>query len=286
MKDVSQCLLSLIDEFEQYRSKIVNLEDSNQNYDENLKTLKSNEDELLKSNTEKMLALETKEKETELFLKEYEQLEARYKYYTIFAEKLRDENANMNADVLRLKSENEDQKDTIEHLKQKLAKFEKDEVKEPKNITYLFSKLETVKAELLASKEELSTLNAVQEENQQLKLSYEKLVQDKLENKSKQQKIYKQYLKIDREKNTAQEKMKHLEYEYVGLNKLYKNALHEKVLLKKKAEDLILEKYERMYETKHIFGIDMNTVRGQNNYTDIDSLIEGIDSKPPVPLKA
>lgn len=276
MKDVSQCLLSIIDEFEKYHSKIVSLEDANQSYDKNVKTLKTSRDKLLRS----------KKEESKILLQEHSKLQGRYKYSKIVIEELRDENAHMNTDILHLKNENEEYKDLIQILKEELEISKKNEVKEPKNIGHLFSKLENLKAELVLSKQELSTLSTVQAENIQLKLQYEEAVHEKLQDSSKQYTLHEEYAKIKKEKKHACEKIEHLEFEYKGLNKLYQNSLHEKVLLKKKAEDLILEKYNKMYEPKHTFGIDINTARGQSNYIDIDSLIEDIDSKPPIQIKA
>ncbi|PHR56504.1 MAG: hypothetical protein COA44_07800 [Arcobacter sp.] len=287
MKDVSQCLLSIIDEFEKYHSQIVSLEDANQSYDKNVKTLKSSRNQLIQSKQDNAIALKTKEDELNRLLLEHKKLQARYKYSKVVIEELRDENAHMNADVLSLKDDNEKHTARIQRMKQDLVVSKNNEVKDPQNIVHLFSKVENLKTKLQLSQQELSRLSEVQEENLQLKLRYEQMVQEKLNNSSHLRKLHEQYIKMQKEKNNAYEKMKHLEFEFKDLSERYKSVSHDKELLKKKTEDLILEKYNKMYETKHIFGIDMDTVRGQNNYIDIDSLIENIDaSKPPVPIKA
>ena len=72
--------------------------------------------------------------------------------------------------------------------------------------------------------------------------------------------------------------MKNLEYEYESLNKLYQHTLHEKQTLQKKTETLTIEKYNKMYENKSVFGIDMGSSGGSNAFVDIDSLIDGIGS--------
>jgi len=287
MKDVSQCLLSIIDEFEKYHSQIVTLEDANQSYNKNMQTLKSSRNQLLKSKEEHALSLKIKDDEFNALLQEHKKLQGRYKYSTIVIKELRDENAHMNADVIGLKDENKKHETSIKTMKQDLIILKDNQVKDPQNIVYLFSKVENLKTKLQLSQQELSRLSEVQSENTQLELRHEKIVQEKLNYSSNLGKLHEQYIKTQKEKNNAYAKLKHLEIEFKDLKELYKNTSHDKELLKKKTEELILEKYNKMYETKHIFGIDMDTVRGQSNYVDIDSLIENIDAtKPPVPIKA
>jgi len=281
MKDVSQCLLSIIDEFEKYHSKIVSLESASKEYNKNVQVLKASQHELLQVKKEKSLALKSQEEETEVFLHEYEKLEGRYKYAQSVINELRDENAYMNTDILKLKDENIAYKDDIKRLKEELKVSKAKEYSS--ELESMLHTYENLKTKNLLSEQAVSRLSA---ENIQLKQRFQEFVQDKLANKHQVGTLKTQYVKMKNEKENIEVKFKELEFEFNGLKKLYDNALREKSLLKKKAEDLILEKYNKMYETKHLFGVDVDSIRGQNNYVDIDSLIDGIDSKSQVDVKA
>ncbi len=277
MKDVSQCLLSIIDEFDKYHSKIISLEDEKQAYDKKVELLKISRDKLLQGKQDNIADLENRVKASDDVQKEFEKISAKYKYVSKIINEPRDENAHMNAEVLRLEEEN---KKYLQRVK--ILTSERDAVKEeehkPKNISHLFMKINKLEEELKTSKKHYAHIIKLEDENEVLKKRYKEMAEDKMFKNAQHHTLHELYLKIQKQRNNAYEKVKNLEYEYEGLNKLYQHALHEKQILQKKTETLTIEKYNKMYESKTVFGIDMGSSNGSNAFVDIDSLIDGIGS--------
>jgi len=278
MKDVSQCLLSIIDEFDKYHSKIVSLEDEKQAYDKNVKLLKSSRDKLLEGKDESISELENRMKASANLQKENEKLKAKYKYISSVTTELRDENAHMNAEVLRLNEENKKYLKLVELLTAELDTVKKEEAQAPKNVAHLFMKINTLEAELKASKKYYAHIVKLEEENQELTAKFKEMAENTMFKNAQHSTLHEQYLKMQKQRNNAYQNVKNLEYEYEGLNKLYQHALHEKEQLQKKTETLTIEKYNKMYDTTNVFGIDMGRESGSNHFVDIDSLIDGIGS--------
>jgi len=276
MKDVSQCLLSIIDEFDKYHSKIVSLEDEKQAYDKNVELIKISRDKLLECKEENISELENQVKASVNVQKEYDRLSVKYKYISTVTTELRDENAHMNAKVLRLEEENKKYLKLVELLTSELDTVKKEEEQAPKNVTHLFMKINKLEEELKASRKYYARIVKLEDENEALKKRHKEMAEDKMFKNAQHYALHEQYLKMQKERNNAHLKVKNLEYEYEGLNKLYQHALHEKEQSQKKAEGLTIEKYNKMYDTKNIFGIDMGRESGSNHFVDIDSLINGI----------
>ncbi|MDF1879733.1 hypothetical protein JHD50_00200 [Sulfurimonas sp. MAG313] len=283
MEDISEHVLFSSNEFDQYHSKVINLEDTSQSNDKSINSLTRSKDKLLNNKKENLSILQDLEKESKSLVLEHEKNQARYRYVQKTTEKLRSENTYMQEKVITLQKDRLQKDERIKALEQELFKSK---TKEPKNIVHLFIKLENLKTELILAKQELKFLPKVQSENVQLKARYQELVEDRLSHSSQEKTMHLHYLKMKKERGHVYEKLKNLEAKYTRLNTLYDKALHDKELLKKKSENLILQKYNKMYESKHIFDIDMDTLKGQRDYVDIDSLIEGIDEKDSHTLKA
>jgi len=278
MKDVSQCLLSIIDEFDKYHSKIVTLEDEKQSYDKNVELLTRSKDKLLQGKQDNISDLENRVKASDEVQKEFEKISAKYKYVSKVTTELRDENAHMNAEVLRLEEENKKYLELVELLTSELDTAKKEEEQSPKNVTHLFMKINKLEEELKTSRKHYARIVKLEDENEALKKRYKEMAEDKMFKNAQHHALHEQYLKMQKERNNAHSKVKNLEYEYESLNKLYQHALHEQKTLQKKTETLTIEKYNNMYETKNIFGIELGASNGSNSFVDIDSLIDGIGS--------
>lgn len=259
MKDVSGCLLSIIDEFNKYNTKIVSLEDEKQIYDNNVQLLKVNRDKLL-NDKEKI----------------HEKLEKKYTYIKKVVNELRHENAHMNADILRLEEENKTYSEIVELLTLELTDSKKGDKLKPADARSLYMRIHGLEAELKESKNNYLNLVKVEEEKDEFKKQYIKISEDMIFQNSQYQTLHKQYVELQKHNNNGHSKAKDLEYEIQGLNKLYKHTLHEKVILQKKIEDIYIENYKSINETQNMFSVNNDTAVNEDDFIDIDSLINGI----------
>ena len=253
MKDVPQCLVAVVDKRETCHSKSLDLED------ENTKILKMNKVKLLQE--------------------KHDKLYAKYSFVKNINEELRDENAQMNAEVLGLRDKQKKFLRLIKALRTKLNALMAKDDKVAKNDAYLLSKIENLENELKNSQKSLAQYGYLEKENQELKQRHNDIVNRQMQNSTQYRAMQEQLFKIQTQRDKAYENIKQIHFESKGMQKLYKHVLHEKEDLIKKVKALSIERYNTIYEEKNLFGIDTHVAKDANVFVDIDSLIDGIGSQ-------
>ncbi len=277
MKDVSQCLLSLIDEFDKYHSKIVKLEDEKELYTKNIQSLQHSRDKILQGKDRETLDLQNRAKASETLYEEHQKLHTKYKFMTKIVSQLRDENAHMNSDLTHLEEENSKYSKLLELLTLELEEEKKAQKDYPQDTEALSKKIILLEDELNSSKKYFTQTLRLEEENIELKKKYQEFKQDKMYKNAQHHTLHEKYLQMQKQRNRALKSVENLEYEYQALNRLYQHSLEEKEDLKKKQMTSSSAKDPQPFQINSGFNKGNQALEKERAFVDIDSLIEGIN---------